>query len=199
MLWNSALPEDPCKEDSRKTHWCGELAGIDQELINYPEAPAISYFKIRPYSFRSRWSLRVVSWSTLCTKFCLGNFVLWFCCPEHVQDLAWQKLTRSWTRLPTLDMNFSVLKLQKSLLQRSSGNTQWNAFRELPPGFIQLVLTDPIFWFRLLLVHRLPPLSRSLRLCMAPWTFSLISCLAETGRTKQMFATQIGGGQTCNN
>ena len=56
-------------------------------------------------------------------------------------------------------------------------------FRERPPGLIQHVLTVLVFWSWVLLLPRLPPSSRSLRLflcasiCfMVSWTFAWICC-----------------------
>ena len=45
-------------------------------------------------------------------------------------------------------------------------------FRERPPGLIQHVLTVPVFWSWALLLPRLPPSSRSLRLF--PWASILL-------------------------
>ena len=54
----------------------------------------------------------------------------------------------------------------------------------MPPGLLQHVLTVLVFWSWVLLLPRLPPWSRSLRLFpwpsilrfMGPWTFAWICC-----------------------
>ena len=70
----------------------GSRRGVDQELANF--------------------------WATLCTKSCLGDFVLFFSYQESKYKI---RLARSWPRvehgLPTFDTNISVLKLQGCCLQ----------------------------------------------------------------------------------
>ena len=80
--------------------------------------------------------------------------------------------------------------------------------RDIPPGLLQHVLTVLVFWSWVLLLPRLPPWSRSLRLfpwlafCFTgPWTLlgsaarSSPTTHAKTGRTAHAFTAQ-GGGDT---
>ena len=83
--------------------------------------------------------------------------------------------------------------------------TRIQVFGEIPPGFLQHVLAVLVFWSWVLLLPRLPPWSRSLRLF--PWASILlhgpldtawICCLqlphypCKSGRTAHVFTAQEG-------